>query len=435
MDSLPVELLRLIFQYCDPAAVRNLRLVSGTLAEVGYEYLIQPEFTALAWRDDVKRLHSIASHSRLQGSVESITFNFSEVDEYNARHASYFQHYLQDPEERNGVLGEAWNRYYEAEKRRKQLPTFDSRSAMVRDALKQLPNLSDLSVTFTKCPFHIDVLEHVFDGLPNCRKMDRAQACKNLNLIIAAAQESKLTSFSVDRFPLEILRMPEDRRHWFDCSPAAFASLTSLSLAVDPSSILFPASRYRAVKGLGHIIRFAPNLTSLSLAFHTYGSPRSKFILWFSTLFEGFTFKRLTDLKLEGISCDEEDLRNFLARHGGTLQRLRLGGRGLAKADEGGLGGVHLCRGTFRSLFTSLRSKLPRLESFHMEGDFQCGAPESDSESYSFHAVTDDDWRDVGRGTRPPSAKVGKTRDSLDFERYLLRGGKYPATATAVQAQ
>lgn len=430
MDSLPVELVRLIFQYCDVLSVRNLRQVSGTLAEVGYEFLLSPSFTAVAWRDDITRLHSIATHDRLKGSIESVTVNFAEVDEYNARHASCFQHYLQDPEERNEVLQDAWLQYYDAEQRRKSMPSFDSRSSMVREAFKQLPNLRELEVTFTKCPFDIEILEQVFKGLPNCRKMDRAQALKNLNVIISAVQSTQLASLTVDRFPLEIFRVPEDRRHWFDCGHNSFAGLSKLDLTIDPSSILFPASRFRAVKGLGHILRFSPNLTHLSLAFHVYGSPRSKFILWFNSLVEDFTFEKLTDLKLEGMSCDEDDLREFLSRHGSTLQRLRLGGRGLAKAYEGSLGGIHLCRGTFRKLFTSLRPRLPKLERLHLEGDFECGSVESRGyEAYNFHAMTDDDWNDISGQRRP--WKQLKTIDGSEFEKFVLKGGKYPGMVSS----
>ncbi len=79
MDALPVELLRLIYSYCDPESVPNLRAVSPTLAEVGYEYLLSPHFTSLNWRDDIDRLHCIALHERMRGSIKSINIFLGEL--------------------------------------------------------------------------------------------------------------------------------------------------------------------------------------------------------------------------------------------------------------------------------------------------------------------------------------------------------------------
>ncbi|OIW28377.1 hypothetical protein CONLIGDRAFT_374627 [Coniochaeta ligniaria NRRL 30616] len=423
MDSLPVELLRLIFEYCDATTVQHLRLASSTLATVGYDYLIPPHFTSVEWRDDVKRLHSIASHDQLRSSIESITFNFAKVDEYSARHTSFFQHWLQEPEERNEILQDAWTRYYETEERGRGLPSFSSRGSLVEEAFKNIPRLTDLEITYTKCPYDIDVLKDVF-LVRNCRKRDRVQACKNMNVIVSAIRHVRLSSLTIDQLPLELFKVADDRRHWFDCA-RSFASLSQLDLIIDPPPNLLPQARFRAINGLGHVLQFSPNLTRLSLGFHTYHNPLAKFALRFEDLLADFTFKKLTDLKLEGISCAEHDLRSFLTRHSATLARLRLGGRGLAKPYEMSIGGIHLYEGTWRSFFASLQGKLPRLERFHMEGDCEAGEIRTTSrEVYKFHAVTDDNW---GRpaATRP----LRKTIDCLELERYLLRGGEYPKLA------
>src|SRR5689334_17934765 len=72
MDFLPVELVRLVFQYCDAPTVRALRLAAGRYADVGYEYLLHTHFNAVEWRDDVSRLRSIAGHDRLRSSIRSL---------------------------------------------------------------------------------------------------------------------------------------------------------------------------------------------------------------------------------------------------------------------------------------------------------------------------------------------------------------------------
>ncbi|KAK3353640.1 hypothetical protein B0T25DRAFT_218592 [Lasiosphaeria hispida] len=431
MDFFPVELLRLVFDYCDGATTRTLRLVSSRLADVGYEYLLPPHFAAVEWKDDVKRLHSIATHERLRGSIRSVTFNFSKVDEYNARHASFFQHWLQEPEERSVVLQDAWIEYYDLEERSRNLPPFHSRSAMVEDSFKRLPNLKELEITYTKCPYDIEVLREVF-LVRNCRKRDRAQACKNMNAIVSAVRHVRLSSLTIDQLPLEIFKLADERRHWFDCA-RSFASLSKLDLVLDSPNSLFPAARARAINGLGHVLQFSPNLTHLSLGVHTYHAPMEKFNLSFYELLGDFTYEKLTDLRLEGISCGEEDLRAFLVRHGRTLERLRLGGRGLAKPYENSIGGVHLHEGTFRSLFASLQggAKLPKLQRFHLEGDMEAGDfMTSSREMYKFHAVSDDNWADVPKTRRHPR----RTIDCLALERYLLHGGAYPKLATAAEA-
>lgn len=431
MDSLPVELLRLVFEYCDLGSVKALRLQSRVFATIGLDFLIGEAVSVLGWK--IERLHSISTHDLLKSRIQTVTLNFTEVDEYTARHASFFQHYAEEPEERNDRLGEAWARYAMADQLRKASPTFDSRPELVLQSFRNLPNLEALDVTFTKCPFDIDVLNQVFKGLPGCRRMDREQTAKDLAVIASALKGTKLSSLTIDRFPLEILRLPDEKRRWIDCVSTGFAQLTTLNLTIDPSALKMPTQRFKAFKGLGSILRCAANVTHLSLAFHTYGMPKHKFIIWLDTLLEGFTYTQLTDLKLEGISCDEEDLRGFILRHAATLQRLRLGGRGLAKAFEPSLGGIHMCRGTFRGLFAGLRGRLPHLERVHLEGDFECvGVERSANEAYSFHGVTDDNWQDVEedewRARRVVASAGRMTRDGLEFERFLLHGGRYPGS-------
>jgi hypothetical protein len=427
MDSLPVELIRLIFESCDPASVRCLRLQSSRLAEVGYDFLIPADFTALAWRDDLKRLHSIATHDRLQSSIRSVTINFGEVEEYNARHASYFQHYVQEPEERAIVLRDAWAEYFQLEKRRKASEPFESQSDAVEEAFAQLPNLTNLMIAYTHCPYDIQVFKEAFQ-VPNCRRMHYQDACNNLSLVVTAMQKSSVTSFTVDRLPLELFRISGCRKRWFDCVDT-FARLRRLDLTLDTTNSTLPNAKFKSLNGLGYVLRMSPNLTHLSLAFHNYDQPKCKF---FSSCFEevfdgGVTFHHLTDLKLGGFACEEAHLKAFLRRHSSSLERLRLGGRGLAKGFELALGGISLCRGTFRSLFSGLSGKMPKLQRFHMEGDFNSDSTDMTDakESYHFHPTTDDDWNPVPIKERVRHGRT--TRDSTTLETYLIHGGDYPS--------
>jgi hypothetical protein len=434
MDTLPVELLRLIYSYCDAESVPNLRAVSPTLADVGYEYLLSPHFTALNWRNDIDRLHCIALHERLRGSIESVNIFLGELSYYDAWSTSWAQHFVAPPEERAELMAHARLEFEKIAAGRKQVGPLHLRADDLREACSALPNLRNLEVTFAQCPSTLNnkYIQEAFFW-PNCRKLDRQETYQNLDAVMFALHGIKLTSFKVDRLPLEIFRLASHRSHWFTHAQS-FSNLSSLNLTLDPSGLQGPTSAFRAVNGLGRILHLATNLTHLKLAFHPYSSEHSKFALSFRELLFNFSYAKLTDLALEGVSCDEEDLKEFLGRHGATLVRLRLGGRGLAKPFEASHGGIHLYDGTFRSLFTGLRKRLPKLARMHLEGIFECEHQDLPShETYNFYPLTDENWEPVPKPRWVRSSR--KTISCLPFEQYVLRGGAYPSGSALVQEQ
>ncbi|KAI0021527.1 hypothetical protein F4780DRAFT_282078 [Xylariomycetidae sp. FL0641] len=426
MDALPVELLRLIYSYCDPKSVRSLREVTRTLAEVGYEFLLSPKFTSVGWRNDTDRLHCIALHERLRGSINSICIFLGELSYYDAWSTSWAQHFVALPEDRAEMMGAARREFDRIAAGRKKVGPLHLRADDLREALSALPNLQDLEISFTQCPLESEFLHDVFDW-PNCRKFDRTETYSNLDAIIFALHGVRLSSFSIDRLPLEMFRLPAHRNHWFTHAQS-FSNLASLSLTLDPSGLQGPGSAFRAINGLGRLLQLAKNVRHLKIAFHPYSSAQSKFALSFRELLFGFTYTNLESLILEGVSCDEEDLSDFLARHGATLRRLRLGGRGLAKPFEVSLGGIHLYEGTFKSLFTGLRKKLPKLEQLHLEGIFECEHHGlSTHETYNFYPLTDERWDPVPRPRWVRNSR--NTINCLPFESYVLHGGSYPGNS------
>lgn len=424
MDNLPPELLRQIFSYCDAPCVRVLREVSRTLSIVGLEYLLPPEFTALGYRDDIERLKNIAHHLQLRSSIESVVINFADVDDGDATKSTYFQHPLLHPEARQEALKRARGDYSRIKARRNRLALFHSRENDLHAAFSNLPNLTSVRVTFTECPHDNEIMRDVY-GDPGCRKMDREAACLKLNTVISALRGIHLSSFSVDRFPLGLLSTSEYRRFWFDRAQS-LESLTRLHLTLDPGGAPGPSSIYRAVNGLSRILQIPSQLQHLKLAFHPYSVEDHKFPVSFRELMHGFTYTQLTDLTLEGLSCAEEDLREFLARHGSTLTRLRLGGRGLAQPDQASKGGIKLSDGTFRSLFSRLRPQLPKLQRLHLEGICECEHFSLPShETYNFYPLTNEEWQDKDR---PDWVRGSRAINCLPFENYLLSGGPYPGT-------
>lgn len=155
MDNLPVELRRAILTHLPLPTLRSLRLTSRTWASFGSEYLISPLFTTLPHRDDLPRLLSIASHPVFAPRIQSLQLNAGEVNEYHARHNTYFIQYMRDADERALALEGAWGRYaaVKAEKERHLAAFFQEEG--LAEALGKLTNLRALEVSLTRCPFDI----------------------------------------------------------------------------------------------------------------------------------------------------------------------------------------------------------------------------------------------------------------------------------------
>jgi hypothetical protein len=330
------------------------------------------------------------------------------------------------------LLQEAWTEFYKRERAQKPSTGSDEQSTTIANSVRKLNNLKTIKVTYSTCPYDIAVVEEVFDSVSNCRRVDRDHACKDLTVLISAMAQASITNLTIDRIPFEIFsKSSAHRQQLLAHGPDAFRYLQHLDITLDPVRWQGPSSERKAMLGLGRMLQFAANLTHLSLAFQSYSSPRNKTLVVFEDIFENFTFKRLTDLRFEGITCAEQDLRQFLIRHGDTLERLRLGGRGLAKPYEQSIGGLHLFSGTFKALFVGLRGRMPKLQRFHLEGDFETPrALGHVGEVYRYGALTDNDWTPIKQGRHSSKSTIS----SLAIEEYLVRGGAYPGSAQVTLA-
>ncbi|CAK7562834.1 MAG: hypothetical protein SEPTF4163_000690 [Sporothrix epigloea] len=299
----------------------------------------------------------------------------------------------------------------------------------------------------------------------------------------ACTDRCRLTCLSIDRLPLEVLRNQLTRRLWFQ-SRNVFGGLTRLDLTLETSNVNLPSAKFKAVNGLGYVLRMAPHLTHLSLDFRSDHSTWEAFVLPLRELLgesdsldrrplplplplpayngsgrsgvadtnghTAFHFRALTDLKLSGIDCDEADLRGFLLRHASTLERLRLGGRGCTHNwRQKKVGGMQLSNGTFSSFFRSLRGgRLPRLQQMHLEGVFFCLANSLSGEahslpatsvaaspsiarprceSYNFRPTSDDNWDPVPEEAMHRTSIEYSTSER--FEAYVLgHTDEYPGS-------
>jgi len=128
MEKFPVELRQVILQVMDLPTLKAMRLTSKAWAGIGEEYLVSPKFTSLPHRDDMNRLLAMSSHPKYSYRIESLFFLLGEVNEYHARHNTYFLQYMRDSEEWSHTSEEAWARYNQYVISRR----FQSKSSWVR---------------------------------------------------------------------------------------------------------------------------------------------------------------------------------------------------------------------------------------------------------------------------------------------------------------
>ncbi len=145
------------------------------------------------------------------------------------------QHFVAPPVERAELMAQARVEFEKIALGRKQVGPLHLRADDLREACSALPNLNDLEVSFARCPSTLNQQVHPRSLLyPNCRKLDRQETNQNLDAIMFALHGIKLSSFKVDRLPLEVFRMANHRSHWFTHAQS-FHSLSSLNLTLDPS--------------------------------------------------------------------------------------------------------------------------------------------------------------------------------------------------------
>lgn len=111
MESLPLEIRRCILEHSSQSEVKSLRLASSSWAQAGLDFLDVSNFYITPFRDESIRLAELSRHHVLAHKVEKMEFRLGEVNEYQARHNSYFLVYLREPEDRDRVLTELWQEY------------------------------------------------------------------------------------------------------------------------------------------------------------------------------------------------------------------------------------------------------------------------------------------------------------------------------------
>ncbi|RDW58071.1 hypothetical protein BP6252_13482 [Coleophoma cylindrospora] len=384
MDQLPAEIRREILQLLDLDTLKALRQVSKDWADLGEEYMISSTFVTYLHRDDFGRLQSLSEHPRFPSYIRRLEINLGEVNEYHARHNTYFMQYLQDPEYRNSRLNEAWA-YHGGLKTLKEVyaPKVCDPS-LLEDTFKQLQNLESIAVSLHNMPGFTNELFQGIWRFPTTRALPRVWTWERFTSILTAVSSSniQLKSLSHDRLPFEFFTQ---RPTVISQLSTTVTNLQFLSLQLDYSDSPNAAHHQTGLERLSQFLRSAPLVKTLHLVFQG----RTKILI--SPLLSNLeahaasvetlslgdkkkdisspNFPFLETLMLDKIATTEFELAAFITRHP-TLRRLQLGGPGLVAPHHSSDGGIQLTSGTFKGLFSQLKFSLD-IEKFNAQGEFQ----------------------------------------------------------------
>ena len=388
MEALPTELRRQILSNCTPSTLKSLRLTCHTWATIGFEYLLTPTFTTLPHRPDFARLLAVSQVPLFSQRLETLSIKLGEINEYHARHNSYFVQYMRDPDDRLAAQEQTWGAYAAfRDEKGKYMPSACSR-ALLEPALKKLPNLRTVEVSLATCPFpeieEMELLRQIWN-IPSTRLLPRASTMGRFKALLAAlaASPATISELSHDRLPLEYF---QQHHRTISIACTVFKPLTSLSLTLDYADTSHGLDASPTFHNLCSCLRSATLLQCMNLSFQStqqqhqqlqkidisalfsslscfslpLPSPSSFSSPSFNplTLSPNPTFPALHALKLEGIACTENALVAFLAPHRHTLRRLQLGGEGVRAPHQRANGGVRLLEGTWRGLVGRLRECL-----------------------------------------------------------------------------
>jgi hypothetical protein len=329
-------------------------------ATLGFEYLISPTFTTLLHRPDFQRLLAVSRIPLFSSRIENLFINLGEVNEYHARHNSYFIQYMRDPDERLAAQEISWGTYATIRKEKEKHGERACAPDLLDPAFRNLPNLKKVEVTLATCPFpeddeRMELLCQIWN-IPSTRLLPRVATTERFTNLLSALcwSPSTIRSLSHDRLPFEFFAQ---KSMTISLISTNFMQLTSLSLVLDYSDMPNNLHSSQAFQNLSHCVCSATDLQTFFLSFQ--GRRKTDISPLLASFSErSVIFSRLRDVKLEGVLCSENAVVDFLLKHKETLRKVQLGGVGSKPPHQRANGGVHLKEGTWTSALKRLQGGL-----------------------------------------------------------------------------
>jgi hypothetical protein len=408
MERLPSELRQEILQYLQIRDIKSIRLASTSWAELAQPYLIPPTFLSLPHRDDFSRLLLLSQHPSFARSIETLELDMGELNEYHARHNTFFVQYMRDPEERDHESHGAWAEYAELKRQKESLADKYCNLDLLEEAFKNLPKLRAIGINLMRCPFQHSLLQLIWQ-IPTTRLLSRVSTTQRFSNIIYAARHLSLHSLTHDCLPFEAW----SQRSILENVPATFQGLRTLKVCLDYS--VFPNALHSSngFSGFSSALCVAPNLQTLHVGFANSIRPN----LSFSEFMGEYTWHDLHTLGLEGMNIAEDDVASFLIRHVATLKRLQLGvyrTSGYSQKVANMQNIIQFRQGTLKGLLTRIRDAM-RLEKLNMKGDVMEDINSLTPYKYG-PGLYDDEWLRVPDAAHSAAPALAAERFVLETE-------------------
>ncbi|CAD6449421.1 5c0b10e4-8fd3-41fe-856f-66c9ae9eb7d6-CDS [Sclerotinia trifoliorum] len=376
-SSLPIELIRFVILYMDLSSIKSARLTCRLLCSLSTPYLILPKFYGFAHRPDFNRLLQLCRHPTFAPCIRSIELNLGEINEYHARHNTYFLQYTRDQETRVEAAEEAWLRYSSLKPLREEYTPWMCDPDILSEVFRSLPNLSALSISMATFPLpdepELALLASIWK-IPSTRLLRRELTKERFTIILFSLLRNigdlKFRNLSHDFLPFEFFA--QNKALFVSMAPI-FHNLTDLHLVLDYTDMPSDLDTLQAFANIATCFKAATNLKNLDLCIQskrkTDVTPLLEHLLPNSDGSKS-TFTHLQRLHIEGGACKFAPLQKFLISLAPTLQVLEIGGEGRRFPNQLSNGGVHLLDGTFRKLFNDVEEAHGKsLTKFVVRGD------------------------------------------------------------------
>jgi hypothetical protein len=349
MDSLPVELRRGILSHLPQEAIQSMRLTSKLWADIGAAYLLPSTFNLYRNRPSYRYLHSISQHEQLCHSTQRVVFHMADINEYHARHNSYFVQYMRDSSGREEAMIALWSLYQQWKADIEKHVADYCSLGLLRDTIPRLTALQEIEVRLTECPFDDPMWERVWNIESTRRLLGTPSKQHFMDILFSAAiMKGQLRSLSHDSMHPSF---------WPDAE-AALGSISGAFQGLRHLKLISACTRRQndqplqsnELTSLGRCLQEAKKLESLYLGFEAGTKP---LILLEDSFSADFSWPHLHTLVLECVSVEEEDLAAFLLRHSASLERFRLDKMGIQEYRK--TGGDIIASGTLKGLLTRLR--------------------------------------------------------------------------------